>query len=152
MKINYQEILKKNMINVFKDVLLNIKNFGLQENHHLYITFNTENKKVKIPEWLKKKYPQEITIVIQYEYWNFKVNKNSFNISLSFQDIITNLSIPFDSVISFADPYANFGLKLKQNNDITNPDQKNFKKKKKEKQINKTNKDNIIDFKTFKKN
>ena len=146
MKINYQEILKKNMINVFKDVLLNIKNFGLQENHHLYITFNTENKQVKIPEWLKKKYPQEITIIIQYEYWNFKVNNNSFNISLSFQDINTNLRIPFDSVISFADPYANFGLKLKQSNNITNPDQKNSKKKSKE------NKDNIIDFKTFKKN
>ena len=133
MKIDYQEILKKNMINVFKDVLLNIENFGLQENHHLYITFNTENKKVKIPEWLKKKYPQEITIVIQYEYWNFKVNNNSFNISLSFQNINTNLSIPFDSVISFADPYANFGLKLKQNNDTMNLNQKKFKKKKKRK-------------------
>ena len=72
MKINYQEILKKNMINVFKDVLLNIKNFGLQENHHLYITFNTENKKVEIPEWLKEKFPQEITIVIQYEFWNLQ--------------------------------------------------------------------------------
>ena len=151
MKINYQEILKKNMINVFRDVLLNIKDCGLQENHHLYITFDTKNKKVKMPNWLKKKYPQEITIVMQYEYWNFKVNKSSLNISLSFQDIKTDLSIPFDSVISFADPYANFGLRL-INNKITNLDQKNSKKKSKEKITNKKNKGNIIDFSKFKKN
>ena len=112
MKINYTDILNKNMINVFKDVLLNIKKNGLQENHHLYITFQTDNSKVVIPKWLKDKYLNEMTIVIQYEYWNFEIKKNSFTIGLSFEDIKTELEIPFSSVISFADPYANFGLRL----------------------------------------
>ena len=151
MQINYNEILKKNMINVFKDVLLNIETNGLQENHHLYITFNTQNSKVKMPIWLKEKYTIEMTIVIQYEYWNFKIKKNSFNIGLSFNAIKTNLEIPFDSVISFADPYANFGLRLIQNNKkekIEKSKSKNITKKK----INKQIQDNIIEFKNFRKN
>ena len=144
MKINYSEILKKNMINVFKDVLKNIEINGLQEGHHLYITFITNNSKNKIPNWLKEKHLQEMTIVIQYEYWNFKVNKNSFNIGLSFNNIKTDLNISFDSVISFTDPYANFGLKL-----MNNKKNKSISKSK-EKIIKNINKDNIIDFKKFK--
>ena len=112
MKINYTAILNKNMINAFKDVLLDIKKNGLQENHHLYITFQTNNSKVRIPKWLKDKYVNEMTIVIQYEYWNFEIKKDSFTIGLSFEDIKSDLEIPFFSVISFADPYANFGLRL----------------------------------------
>ncbi len=114
MKINYKKILQKNMINVLKDILINIQKNGLQENHHLYITFNTGGSKIKIPKWLKEKYPNEMTIIIQFEYWDFKINLKSFNIGLSFNEINTNLEIPFESVISFADPYANFGLKLIQ--------------------------------------
>ena len=76
MKINYTNILNKNMINVFKDVLLNIQKNGLQEDHHLYITFDTNNKNIKIPKWLKEKFIKEMTIVIQYEYWNLKIKRH----------------------------------------------------------------------------
>ena len=72
------------------------------------------NKKVIIPQWLLDKFPSEMTIVIQYEYWNYEVTNDHFKITLSFNDIKTDLIIPFSSVISFADPYANFGLKLIQ--------------------------------------
>jgi len=115
MKINYQKHLNKNLINVFKDVLKDFEIIGSQEGHHLYITFDTSNKKVKIPKFLKEKYPKEMTIVIQYEYWNLKVKKNSFNISLSFNNAMADLEVPFDCIKSFADPYANFGLTLKNN-------------------------------------
>ena len=100
------------MINVLKDVLINIKKNGLQEGHHLYITFKTNDKKVIIPQWLLDKFPSEMTIVIQHEYWNYNVTNDHFKITLSFNDIKTDLIVPFSSVISFADPYANFGLKL----------------------------------------
>ena len=142
MKINYPDILNKNMINVFIEVLKNIKKNGLKEGHHLYITFRTNEKKVNIPIWLKNKFPKEMTIVIQYEYWNLMINKTEFKITLSFNDIKTDLTIPFNSVISFADPYANFGLKL------INEEKKSLVKKAK---IN-YNKNNIIDFSKFKKN
>ena len=150
MKINYQKILEKNLINVFKDVLLDIESKGLQEGHHLYITFNTENPKVEIPSWLKKKHPKEMTIIIQYEFWNFKIKKNLFNIGLSFNDIKVDLKISFDSIISFSDPYANFGLKLKQEN--SKKKLINSKIEKKDDTIKNKTKDNIINFKEYKKN
>ncbi len=141
MKINYDSILKRNMLNVLKDILLEIKKNGLQEGHNLYICIDINNNKIKMPNWLKKNFPKEITIVIQYEYWNLKINKNSFNITLSFNDVKADLDIPFDSIISFGDTYANFGLKLMN-------DKNKIKKEPKTKIKN----DNVIDFNKFKKN
>ena len=113
--IEYQKILDKNMLNVFKDILINIKNNGLSNNNHLYITFFTNHKNVELPNWLKQKYPEEMTIVIQYEYNDLEINDNNFSISLSFDNIKANLKIDYNSIISFADPSANFGLILQKN-------------------------------------
>jgi len=138
------------MLNVFRDVLKNIEVNDLQEGHHLYITFQTDVKKVVIPDWLKEKHPKEMTIIIQYDYWNFKVKNNSFNIGLSFNNIKADIAVPFDAVISFADPYANFGLKL-INEEINK--KLSDKKPKRKKTVIKKNKDrdNIIEFQKFKK-
>jgi len=138
------------MINVLKDVLTNIKNHGLQEGHHLYITFKTNDKKVIISQWLLDKFPSEMTIVIQHEYWNFDVTNYHFKITLSFNDIKTDLIVPYRSVISFADPYANFGLKLIQNKVIDNKNTNKTKKKLKNTEYSK--KDNIIEFNKFRNN
>ena len=114
MSIDYKNILNQNMLNVFKDILNNIKNEGLSDGNHLYITFETKNKNVKIPKWLLEKYPEEMTIIIQYEYYNINIRNNSFEITLSFNNVKTDLKIGFDAIISFADPSANFGfLRLK---------------------------------------
>lgn len=112
MKINYIKIFEKNLQNILRDVLKIISKEGLKHNHHLYINIDTTNKKVIIPSWLKKKYPKEITIIIQYEYKNLKVSDSYFSINLSFDDISCDLKIPFNSIISFADPSSNFGLQL----------------------------------------
>ena len=143
--IEYQKILDKNMLNVLKDILINIKNNGLSNNNHLYITFFTNHKNVELPNWLKQKYPEEMTIVIQYEYSDLEINKNNFLISLSFDDIKTNLKIDYDSIISFADPTANFGLILKKNKI-----QKKLKKNLENKKVK--NKSNVINFSNYKKN
>ena len=151
MKINYSKILKNNMINVFKDVLKVIEKNGFKEGHHLYITFKTDDEDVIIPNWLKNKFPNEMTIIMQYEYWNFKITKDYFNITLSFDDIKSDLIIPFNSVISFADPYANFGLKL-INNEINQKKIKKFQEKKSNNKKIDYKQNNIIDFDKFKKN
>ena len=142
--IEYQKILKVNMINVFKDTLKNIRDNGLSNNNHLYITFITNHKNVELPNWLKQKYPEEMTILIQYEYYDLKINKNNFSISLSFNNIKTNLIIDFDSIISFADPSANFGLILQKT--------KNKKKLNKNTENQTSKKDNVINFSNYKKN
>ena len=142
--IKYQQILDKNMLNVLKDILKNIRDNGLSNNNHLYITFLTNHQKVIIPNWIKQKYGEEMTIVIQYEYYDLKVNKNNFSITLSFNDIKTNLTIDYSCIISFADPSANFGLIL-QKNKTKNKLKRNFESKK-------SKKDNVINFSNYKKN
>ena len=142
MKIDYNKILKKNMLNILKDVLLNIEKNGLKDGNHLYINFLTNHSKVKIPKWLKEKYPNEMTIVIQYEYYNLNVEEDKFSIGLSFNNVNADLLIDYDSVISFADPHANFGLKLKNYEKIKEKPKKNIKKEKK---------NNVVDFKNYKK-
>ena len=141
--IQYQKILSKNMLNVFKDVLKNISDKGLANNNHLYITFLTNHKNVELPNWIKQKYPKEMTIVIQYEYYDIKLNKDDFDITLSFNDIKTKLKISYNSILSFADPSANFGLVLKKNR-IHNKIKRNLKTK-----IIKD--DNVINFSNYKK-
>ncbi len=142
--IEYQKILDKNMLNVLKDILKNIKDNGLSNNNHLYITFLTNHKNVELPNWLKQKYPQEMTIIIQYEYYDLEINKNDFSITLSFGDIKTNLKINYSAIISFADPSANFGLILQKSN-IRNKENKKLDN-------NKSKKDNVINFSNYKKN
>ena len=142
--IDYQKILNQNMLNVLKDILKNIKENGLNNNNHLYITFLTNHKNNEIPNWLKQKYPEEMTIVIQYEYYNLEINNDNFSILLSFNDFKTKLVIDYNSIVSFADPSANFGLIL----------QKNKIQKKVNKKLEKSEpkKNNIINFSNYKKN
>ena len=141
MTINYKKIMNANIINILKDVLKIIDKEGIVNGHHLYITFMTNHPKVVIPSWLKEKYPNEITIIIQYEYYNLKIFKNYFSITLSFNNIKTDLKIDYDAIISFADPQANFGLKIKDNGNL----QKNVRK------LRKSKKNNVIDFNNYKK-
>ena len=141
--IKYQEILNKNLKKTFIDILKYIEKNGLEGENHLYITFATNHSLVSVPNWLLKKYPNEMTIIIQYEYFNFTVNKNNFKIGLSFNDVKADLIIGYDAIISFADPYANFGLRLEQK--TTNE----FKNKINSK---KQNSNNVIDFTNYKKN
>ena len=133
--------MNQNIINILKDVLQIIDKEGIVNGHHLYITFMTNHPKVVIPSWLKEKYPNEITIIIQYEYYNLKIFKNYFSITLSFNNIKADLKIDYDAIISFADPQANFGLKIKDNGNL----QKNVRK------LRKSKKNNVIDFNNYKK-
>ena len=141
--LDYEKILNQNMLNVLIDILKNIKENGLKNNNHLYITFNTNHTTVEIPNWIKQKYPKEMTVVIQYEYYNLNINTNNFSITLSFNDVKANLKIGYDSILSFADPSANFGLILKK---------KEKPKKNSNRLRNIKSKDNVIEFSDYKKN
>ena len=84
--IDYQKILNNNLLNVFIDILKNIEKNGLDGSNHLYITFKTNNSKNIVPDWLLMKYPNEMTIVVQHEYYHLSVHKSFFNIGLSFNN------------------------------------------------------------------
>ena len=148
--VEYQKILNKNLLNVFIDILKNIQKNGLDGKSHLYITFISNYPRNSIPDSLLRKYPNEMTIVIQHEYYHLSVNKNDFSIGLSFNNKKSDLTISFDSIISFADPSSNFGLNYKFNKSIEKNNKKIVVKKKKSKK--KKNSSNVINFSNYKKN
>ena len=152
--IDYQKILNKNLLNVFIDILKKIESNGLDGKSHLYITFVSNNPKNLVPHWLLQQYPNEMTIVIQHEYYNLSVNKNNFNIGLSFNNKKYDLEISFDSIISFADPSASFGLNYQFNKSNISNDKEQEIKKRGNLKINNTGGDssNVINFSNFKKN
>ena len=149
--IDYQKILNNNLLNVFIDILKNIEKNGLDGTNHLYITFKTGNSNNIVPDWLLMKYPNEMTIVIQHEYYHLSVYKSFFNIGLSFNNKKANLKISFNSIISFADPSSNFGLNY-QFNDSNKKIEKKKKRKVVKKNTNQDNDSNVIKFSSFKKN
>ena len=148
--IQYQKILNKNLLNVFIEILKEVEKKGLDGKNHLYVTFATNNSKTSVPDWLLQKYPNEMTIVIQHEYYNLSINKTDFKIGLSFNNRKCDLIISFDSVISFADPSSNFGLNYQFNKTIVDENKKTLVKKKKS--IKKNESSNIINFSNYKKN
>ena len=91
-----------------------------------------------------------MTIVIQYEYYNLSINKTNFKIGLSFNNRKCNLTISFDSIISFADPSSNFGLNYQFNKTIDDENRKTLVKKKKS--VKENNSSNVINFSNYKKN
>ena len=148
--IQYQKILNKNLLNVFIEILKEIEKKDLDGKNHLYVTFATNNPKTSVPDWLLQKYPSEMTIVIQYEYYHLSVNKKNFNIGLSFNNKKCDLIIPFDSIISFADPSSNFGLNYQFNKTTVEDYKKTLVEKKKS--VKKKKSSNVINFSNYKKN
>ncbi len=114
----YDRMVENALRSVIKESLLQAIKFGLIGNHHFYITFRTDFPGVDIADWLHERYPEEMTIVLQNQYWDLKVEDQAFSVSLSFNDIAEPLTIPFVAVTAFADPGVNFGLQFQPTSPI----------------------------------
>jgi uncharacterized protein len=86
---------------------------GLPGDHHFYVTFNTGSPGVEVPSHIKARYPEDMTIVLQHQYWDLLVDEDVFEVTLKFQGRNTRLRVPMSAVTAFADPSVNFGLQLK---------------------------------------
>lgn len=122
--INYTQMMQKAMQGLMIDVLKKISKNGLPGNHHYFITFNTQSNGVIIADWIKERYPEEMTIVIQHWFDNLEVNDNKFSITLNFGDNPENLTIPWASVSTFVDPSVEFGLRFEDDNQDQVPESK----------------------------
>jgi len=120
--INYAQLMQKAMQGLMIDVLKKTSINGLPGNHHYFISFKTKSKGVKVADWIKERYPEEMTIVIQHWFDNLNVNDKCFSITLNFGDNPENLTIPWDSILTFVDPSVEFGLRFEgeenKDNDI----------------------------------
>lgn len=110
--IHYPSLIDTAMRSVVRDVLKKILTSGLPGDHHFYISFNTTFPGVKISETLKSKYPKEITIVLQHQFWDFKVEDHQFSVTLSFSGVPEKLTVPYAALTAFADPSVKFGLQF----------------------------------------
>lgn len=110
--IDYDLMVENALKGAVKSALEQVAQHGLPGAHHFYISFRTDFPGVKIPKYLQEEYPDEMTIVLQYEFWDLQVDANGFSVTLCFNDIHECLVIPFDAIESFVDPSVKFGLQF----------------------------------------
>jgi len=110
--LGYNEMVETAMRSVVRQALDRAAKGGLPGNHHFYITFRTEHPDVLIPDRLRQQYPDEMTIVLQHQFWGLVADDEGFDIELSFNKRQEHLRIAYDSLITFADPSVNFGLQF----------------------------------------
>lgn len=110
--LHYEKIVEDALRSVVRTALEQVSTFGLPEGHSLYITFLTSGAGVNIPNRLTEIYPDEMTIVLEHQFWNLTVEEEWFSVELSFNRRQERLEVPFSQVTSFADPSVPFGLKF----------------------------------------
>lgn len=116
--INYELLVDDSMRNVLRGALSIAEHVGLPGESHFFITFRTDAKGVEMNESLIKSGENELTIVIQHQYWDLKVEDEHFSVTLSFSGKPENLVVPFASVTQFSDPSVGFGLQFGMLDDI----------------------------------
>jgi len=110
--MRYNLMMQTVLRQVVRMALLRVAREGLPGNHHFFIAFDTTHPEAGLSERLRKKYPQEMTIIIQHQFWNLKVHADRFEVGLSFDNIPEKLVIPFAAVKGFFDPAVQFGLQF----------------------------------------
>lgn len=110
--IDYGNLMHRAMRGLIQTVLKDVAANGLPGAHHFFITFDTTFEGVEMADWLRSRYPQEMTIVIQHWFENLEVTDDGFSITLNFGNSPEPMVIPFDAVRTFVDPSVEFGLRF----------------------------------------
>jgi uncharacterized protein len=110
--IRYDILAQDALRGVIRKVLAEVSKAGLPGNHHFFITFLTGAPGVRVSSRLKEKYPEQMTIVLQHQFWDLQVSETGFEVGLSFGDVPERLSVPFSAVRGFYDPSVNFELEF----------------------------------------
>src|SRR5581483_658391 len=110
--IRYDVLAQDALRGVVRTVLGDAAAKGLPGDHHFYISFDPRAEGVKISERLRTQYPEEMTIILQHQFWDLVVTDDHFEVGLSFGGIPERLSIPFDAIKGFFDPSVQFGLQF----------------------------------------
>lgn len=115
--IDYGNLMHQAMRGLIQRVLADVAAEGLPGGHHFFITFDTRHPDVDIADWLRARYPAEMTIVIQHWFENLMVDDDGFTVTLNFGNQPEPLRIPFDALRTFVDPSVEFGLRFEQHDD-----------------------------------
>lgn len=133
------------------DVLKDVEKSGLPGEHHFFITFDTTVEGVEISEWLRKRYPEEMTIVIQHWFDGLNVKEDGFDITLNFGDQPESLVVPFLAILTFVDPSVEFGLRFEQNEDDEQPQFSEMEKANDQEKKSSKKKGDVVSLDSFRK-
>jgi hypothetical protein len=112
--LGYDRMMEGAIRGVVREALAVAASKGLPGAHHFYITFRTDAPGVALPDHLLAKYPGEMTVVLEHQFWDLEVTEEAFSVTLSFGSKPARLTIPFAAITTFADPSVQFGLQFKQ--------------------------------------
>jgi uncharacterized protein len=113
--IRYDLLTQQALRGVVRDVLVDAAKKGqLPGDHHFYISFDTRAEGVRLSNRLRAQYPEEMTIILQHQYWDLEVHEASFEVGLSFGGVPEKLMVPFDAIKGFFDPSVQFGLQFEE--------------------------------------
>jgi uncharacterized protein len=110
--IRYDVLTREALRGVLRRVLTDAATQGLPGDHHFFITFLSKAPGVKISPRLLAQYPEEMTIILQHQFWDLVVTEDRFEVGLSFGGTPERLVVPFDAIKSFVDPSVDFGLQF----------------------------------------
>ena len=110
--LRYDKMVEEALRSVVGRALTHVAAHGLAGEHHFYITFLTSHPGATVPARLRERYPSEMTIVLQHQFWDLEIGDDAFSVSLAFGEVPERLTVPFDAVVAFADPSVRFGLQF----------------------------------------
>lgn len=110
--LRYDRMVEQALRGVVRRALQVVAERGLPGAHHFYLTFLTGHPGVQMSEHLRSRFPKDMTIVLQYEFWGLEVDEHAFSVTLSFNNQHERLTVPFSAVTGFADPAVKFGLQF----------------------------------------
>ena len=111
------------MRGLIRTVLQDVADNGLPGNHHFFITFDTRHPDAQLADWLRERYPEEMTVVMQHWYDNLAVDQDGFAVTLNFGETPEPLYIPYDAIKTFVDPSVEFGLRFETAEDDVEDEQ-----------------------------
>ena len=110
--MRYDQLAQNALRGVVRDALRKIQKTGLPGEHHFYIAFNTRYPGVILSDRIAERYPREMTVVLQHQFWNLIILEDRFEVELTFDNVPEKLVIPFNSIKGFLDPAVQFGLQF----------------------------------------
>ncbi|MFO7770621.1 MAG: ClpXP protease specificity-enhancing factor SspB [Roseovarius gahaiensis] len=120
--IDYGKLMHHAMRGLIRQVLADVRDNGLPGAHHFFITFDTRHPDAELADWLRERYPTEMTVVMQHWYDNLEVTDEGFGITLNFGDAPEPLYIPYDAIKTFVDPSVEFGLRFESQDEDEDAD------------------------------
>lgn len=121
--LRYDKMVEDALRGVVRDALTVTAENGLFGDHHFYITFRTRAPGVRVSAPILARHPDEMTIVLQHQFWDLQVVDDIFEVTLSFSGVSERLTVPFSAVTGFADPSAKFGLQFQVEDDFIDEDE-----------------------------